>query len=655
MARRRRRIVSLSIALVVLVTAGAAILLTGIGPAGALTPGEGTGKSWCASYDGTSLGSYRNVYACKADSAKAGKTPFDSYAGFQPTELANRFLYAMTGHTLFDNDVAGNFVALASAAYAIPDAVSSTAGSLPAAGDIISMWGGRSKQKENGDLTEVSIVTAVRATSAGEQVTILTQGQPSGAEGFSTISVSASQRSWSTDDGYYTSFEWLRLAAGSSVKSGTGSWQASQAPTPASTKTGHLVAVACESADKCTAVGSSGRSALLVAGVGQTWTPVGVPVPASSADGSRLAAVACPSRSSCVATGDYTVAGQQDGLLLSGEDSSWTATRAPLPANAGSRPDVSVQAVACPTTSHCLAVGQYSTGKSDDALLLTGSGSSWTGTRAPLPADAAASPAAQLVSVACPSVTSCTAVGSYLDDRGNRQGMLVTLHGTSWTATRSPLPSNASVPGAKLSAVACVSTAKCTAAGSYNGDSAGMLITGTGSSWNAAAVQLPSGAATDAKASFPGITCSAAGCVAVGSYLDRAGSSRGLIVFGNGSTPSATMAPLPSGAAVDQASPGARLTSVACVSATSCLAVGRYTDTAGDGQVLLLSGAGTSWKAVRAPAPGNAESVGSQAQGTLAPPSLSSVACPAASACVAVGTYPARKLGMAGLIIGGPV
>ena len=109
MARGRRRITSLTIALAVVAAGGTTALLAGIGPAGAFTPGEGLGASWCARYDGTSLGSYRDVYACQSSSKAAGKTPFDSFAGFQPTELANRFLYAITGHTLFDNDVAGNF------------------------------------------------------------------------------------------------------------------------------------------------------------------------------------------------------------------------------------------------------------------------------------------------------------------------------------------------------------------------------------------------------------------------------------------------------------------------------------------------------------------------------------------------------------------
>src|SRR5580704_11114801 len=216
MARTRRRIATLAISAGLSVTAGTAILLTGIGPAGAFTPGEGTGKAWCPRYGGASLGSYRSVYACQPGRKTSGKTPFDSYAGFQPTELANRFLYAITGHTLFDNDVAGNFVALASASFAIPASASGAAAagstvSLPGPGDIISMWGGRSKQKENGDHTQVAVVTAVTATSSGWTIRTLNQGDPSdtnAGKGFDTVAVSASSRTWSAEDGFYADFAW---------------------------------------------------------------------------------------------------------------------------------------------------------------------------------------------------------------------------------------------------------------------------------------------------------------------------------------------------------------------------------------------------------------------------------------------------------------
>ena len=89
---------------------------------------------------------------------------------------------------------------------------------------------------------------------------------------------------------------------------------------------------------------------------------------------------------------------------------------------------------------------------------MTGSGASSAAAEAPLPANAAASPRADLVSVACPSATSCVATGYYTDSSGNTQALLVTGSGTSWTAAEAPLPANAAAsPDAHLASVACPS------------------------------------------------------------------------------------------------------------------------------------------------------------------------------------------------------
>jgi hypothetical protein len=139
----------------------------------------------------------------------------------------------------------------------------------------------------------------------------------------------------------------------------------------------------------------------------------------------------------------------------------------------------------------------------------------------------------------------------------------------------------------------------------------------------------------------------------VGSYASPAGGSKGLLLTARGQALTAAAAPLPAGGAPAQANPVTQVASVVCPAATRCVAVGRYTDAAGDGQTLLLYGFGASWRPVRAPLPGNARTVGSKAKAGPAPPMLTSVACPAASACVSVGSYPARSLGVEGLIVTG--
>jgi hypothetical protein len=89
--------------------------------------------------------------------------------------------------------------------------------------------------------------------------------------------------------------------------------------------------------------------------------------------------------------------------------------------------------------------------------------------------------------------------------------------------------------------------------------------------------------------------------------------------------------------------PGPFLDSVACPSASSCVAAGTYTDSSGDGQGLLLTGSGTSWTATEAPLPAGA---GAGAY-------LGLVACPSASSCIAAGTYTDSSGNRQGLLVSG--
>jgi hypothetical protein len=688
-AAAERTTVALSAAVVIMAALAAAALpaaATAPGPAdaagtaSAFTPGEGTGTAWCPGYGGINLGSYKDVYACAPKNKKAGKTPFDnSYAGFQCTELANRFLYNRTGRTLFANEEGGNYVALAAAAFSIPDAASGAAGRRPAGGDIISMWGGRSGQKQNGSRTQVAVVTKVTKTPSGWTITTLNQGgDPSvtaRGRGFDTITVSANGKTWSALNGFYAAFDWLKLVRGKSSGGGTGggggggggggsggggtgsgsaSWSASQAPLRTGAQTGQLLAVACGSAMACTAVGAGDGAALLVYGAGASWKAATVPVPSSDATGTELTAVTCMSAANCLAAGQYHSAGRQQGMLLAGHGASWTATRAPLPASAAAHPHVILSSVACASASSCVAAGQYFASGSAYGLLVVGHDSSWQAFQAPLPADAAGKPAARLTSVTCTDGGDCVAVGNYLDKPGNEQGFIVTGSGSAWSSYRAALPASAVTPGAALTAVTCPTASKCVAAGSFSANSRGMILTGWGASWTAVSTPLPSGAAANPAAAFRQISClSATACVAVGSYSASGAGRQGLLVSGRGSSWSAASARLPAGAAANQGTPGAGLVSVACATATTCVAAGNYTDTAGDGRVLLLTWGGSSWAVAKGPLPANSRTVGSQAQGSLGPPDLASVACPAATACVAVGTYPARRSGLEGLVEAG--
>jgi hypothetical protein len=142
---------------------------------------------------------------------------------------------------------------------------------------------------------------------------------------------------------------------------------------------------------------------------------------------------------------------------------------------------------------------------------------------------------------------------------------------------------------------------------------------------------LPADAGSQPFVALNSVSCVSAGeCGAAGRYFDSLGGGEGLLltetagVWGAGVEVS-----LPANAA---ANPGAFVGSVSCASAGDCSAVGGYTDSSGDFEGLLLTETGGVWATgVEASLPANA---GSQPN-----VSLSSVSCASAGDCTAAGRY----------------
>ena len=105
---------------------------------------------------------------------------------------------------------------------------------------------------------------------------------------------------------------------------------------------------------------------------------------------------------------------------------TWTAARAPLPANAGSGQGGDLQAVTCLAAGSCTTVGSYTdTSGNGQAMIDTLSGGTWTAAEAAPAANAVSSPYSFLSSVDCPAAGSCTAVGTYVDALGD-EGLIDT-------------------------------------------------------------------------------------------------------------------------------------------------------------------------------------------------------------------------------------
>lgn len=379
------------------------------------------------------------------------------------------------------------------------------------------------------------------------------------------------------------------------------------------------------------------------------WTATKAPLPANADHTyAQLNSVACPSASKCIAVGDYTGSAGMQGLLLTKSSSGWAATEAPLPAGAAADPYVSLNSINCFSGSVCAAIGYYTDSSGNtQSLLLTTSGSSWKAARAPIPSDPSGSPDGSLSAVHCSSTTSCLAAGSYYDSAGDWEGLLLAGFGTQWTAKQAPVPSNSAAnPYTDLQAVTCTgSTGSCVVVGTYNTSNGyeGLLLTGSGSSWTATEAPLPA----NARGTYPdphlaAVRClSPSSCTAVGGYYDTSYDRYGLLVTGSGTSWAAKEAPQPPNASDTYSA----LSAVTCPGSSTCIAAGQYVTTHSGWAAMLLTFSGSSLAVSQASLPGNA------AQNSN--PDLGAVACASASACVSTGRYRIASGHYRGLLVYG--
>jgi len=319
---------------------------------------------------------------------------------------------------------------------------------------------------------------------------------------------------------------------------------------------------------------------------------------------------------------------------------TWTAAKAPLPANAAptAKQDSGLSGLTCPTAKDCIAEGFYQTSKADYYYLTeTLSRGIWT--------PGAWSPTTAVIGFTCPAVGTCVAVGTFLDSKNHVTPAAETLSGGFWAGATLPLPAG-TPPNPNngqdygLHAASCPVVGTCVAVGTYqaaDGTTQGLIETLSKGTWTAVRAPLPVDAKTSSKdqgnpLGLQGVTCPAAGyCVAIGQYEEQDGAFAPVIDTLSGGTWTAQRAPLPTGVAATLSD----LQGVACRSAGDCVAVGQYVLKGGE-ESLIDTLSGGRWTAAVGPLPADG-----QAKGQAAP--LSSVACSPADGCVAVGEYSTRN------------
>ena len=365
------------------------------------------------------------------------------------------------------------------------------------------------------------------------------------------------------------------------------------------------------------------------------FTASGLPLPAQAPENDVIPqAISCSSATLCSAGATYTdsQSARDLGALLRWTGKQWTETEAPLPAGAPtSHPGpAGVTSVSCPSASRCLAGGYYEGKTGNDAMLLSWSGRNWTAAQAPLPANANQNPDARVTGMACPSTTTCFAVGAY-SGNNNEYGLLLHWSAGKWTAATAPTPAGS--PAVVLSGVSCPSTTLCFAAGEAGSGAQTMplILRWSGGKWAVVKVPMPSGAAASPQVDMGGLSCpTTTHCVAVGYYVDTKGNQQGLLLTRSGTTWTAAKAPVLAGAA---SNPWVSLDSVSCPTASQCTVGGGYETTAAQPVGLLLLWSGKTWKA--APTPSGAYMV-------------KGISCPTTTRCVAVSPDVAGPVALTG-------
>jgi len=240
----------------------------------------------------------------------------------------------------------------------------------------------------------------------------------------------------------------------------------------------------------------------------------------------------------------------------------------------------------------------------------------------------------------CQSAGNCTAVGYFEDAAGNDQGLIETQTAYNWAAQEvnlASLPGVWSSPDAGLYDVSCSSVGGCVAVGGYldaSDHSQGLIDTETNGTWTASRLPLSGlpNTAADPEVDVASISCpSATACVAVGHYYDSAGNQQPLMATDNAGTWTVQKANLSSFSTYSN--PWGSLVQVSCASAGNCVAVGSFRDSADNDEGLIETETNGSWSTSRpnfSHLPNASSAPGDE---------INSVSCASAGNCDAVGFY----------------
>lgn len=421
--------------------------------------------------------------------------------------------------------------------------------------------------------------------------------------------------------------------------------------------------VACASPVKCVAIGgyldpTRQWQGLLLVRRGATWKSHQAPAPSDVGSGYlsgvTLYAVACSPSSACTAVGEYADAADYlYGAILSQTGSTWTAIRAPLPIETGYfNPRANLITISCPTRSTCVAGGRYADAADNFHYdLISGSGISWTPVEMPIPKGADPKGDRAVEALACPG-SICYGDGEYSRPSHYSNGLLLTGSRSSWTVQAIP---RKAVPGLlidQMTAIACTSPTSCVMSGEASDtrlnsthQQEGFLIVRTRGRWKRVMFPAPSPYLTVGV--INNVSCeSQSFCLAAYSYDDiryaGAQTVRSALIVGAQTRASWTLSTIPTPRRALKSS--IHIDNVDCLIHRGCIVIGRYKDVAGSWHGLVLTRSGSRWYSTEITLPEDARD-----------PSFDGVTCATSKACVAVGTYTDSSGNLRDLIAEGPI
>ncbi|HLY87102.1 MAG TPA: hypothetical protein VKO84_11450 [Gaiellaceae bacterium] len=258
---------------------------------------------------------------------------------------------------------------------------------------------------------------------------------------------------------------------------------------------------------------------------------------------------------------------------------------------------------------------------------------------APLPNGAVQKKGSSLYRVACPSAAVCVATGAYRTATGGHL-LAIARRGGKWTTQHAP-------GGVVNASLACPAVGRCVGT-TVGGEQRTSVLIQMGRTWTASAVTLPADASSTPWPDLASISCGSPGnCAAVGAYEIPAFAKPLVVTESNGAWLAGAEPQPPAEAATTSdrsiATPGNRLSLVACPSAGNCTAVGTYTDKAAapDEYPWVLEETAGHWASgVSARLPADANPRGNPERGGTAPFfGFTGLSCPSAGNCTAVGGY----------------